>query len=138
MTIKPPYGADGILNLRKQGKRPADMVLISLIGPLQGENTPVVIAQTGRRYDWRFLAGLECLIVADSNQPKDAILQITDALKALPAAYLGLWLADQQNGINFIVDGVTARPNGLLRYMSYYDRQHFAGLGLRNKEALCA
>jgi hypothetical protein len=138
MSVKLPYGGEAITKLRNQGKRPADMVLISLIGNLQGENNPVVIAQPGRRYDWRFLADLECLIVTDSSQPKDAIRQITDALKSLPVAYLGLWFADLQNGINFIVDGVTARPNGLLRHMSNYDREQFAGLGLQSMEALCA
>ncbi len=114
------------------------MVLISLIGPLLGEGNPVVIAQAGRLYDWRFLAGLECLIVAESNLPKDAICQITDALKALPVSYLGLWLANHQNGMNFVVSGVTARPGGLLHRMSSCDRQHFAGLGVRNEGAICA
>lgn len=138
MAIKPPYGADGILNLRKQGKRPADMVLISLIGPLHGENNPTVAAQIGRRYDWRFLTGLECLVVALSSQPKQAVREVMEQLKTLPTEYLGLWFADQQNGINFIVDGVTARPNGLLRYMSNDDRLNFAGIGQSKEPLQCA
>lgn len=133
-----PYGAAEILALRKTGKRPADMVLVSLIGPLRGENNPVVIAHPGRRYDWRFLSGLECLVVSDSSQPKQAVRAIMDELKGLSTTYLGLWFADRQQGINFIVGGVIARPRGLLRHMSVADRQNFSGIGLRQEYQQCA
>lgn len=45
-----PYGAQEIADLRAIGKRPADMVLVSLIGPLR-ELNPVVVARPERRYD---------------------------------------------------------------------------------------
>lgn len=134
-----PFGAAEILALRKAGKRPADMVLASLIGPLRGENNPVVIAKPGRSYDWRFLTGLDCLVVSDSRQPRDAVRAIIDALKALPTSYLGLWLADRQNGVNFIVGGVTARPRGLLRHMDAIDRLHLSSIGQAHERGLlCA
>ncbi|MDP3537442.1 MAG: hypothetical protein Q8S26_01925 [Azonexus sp.] len=129
MNLKLPYGAEAIVRLRKQGLRPAEMILVSLIGPLYGEGNPVVIATPGRQYDLRFLAGLECLVVSDSTQPKQVVRDIVEQLKALPTAYLGVWFADSQQGINFIVGGVTSRPHGLYRYMTTEDRQNFAGLG---------
>lgn len=135
---KLPYGAAEILALRKSGKRPADMVLVSLVGPLRGENNSVVLAQPGRRYDWRFLTGLECLVVTDSTQPKQAVREIMGRLKDLPTTYLGLWFADRQQGINFVVGGVIARPRGLLRYMSAADRQIFSGIGQRQELLQCA
>lgn len=55
-----PYGAQAIAELRSNRKRPADMVLVSLIGPLH-EINPVVMARPDKRYDWRFLAGLEVI-----------------------------------------------------------------------------
>lgn len=123
-----PYGAAEIVALRTGGKRPADMVLVSLIGPLR-EINPVVIANPSRSYDWRFLVGLSVLVVAKSVTTKADVKRVTDALLALPTHYLGLWLADLQNGMNFIVGGVMARPVGLLRYMTSDDREGFAGIG---------
>jgi hypothetical protein len=133
-----PYGAADILALRNAGKRPADMVLVSLLGPLPSEGNPVLLAQLGRRYDWRFLTGLECLVVADSTLPQQAVRELMGQLKLLAATYLGLWFADRQQGINFIVGGVTARARGLLRYMDEADRQNFAGIGQRQEYPQCA
>lgn len=138
MAIKLPFGAEGILNFRKHGKRPTDMVIASLVGPLHGESNPVVIAQLGREYDWRFMADLECLVVADSTQPMQAIRKILDDLKKQATTYLGLWFADCQQGMNLIVGGVTAQPNGLMRYMTAEDRQNFAGIGQGKEVQPCA
>lgn len=138
LTNRLPYGGEAIASLRKKGKRPADMVLISLIGPLHGEDNPVVVARLGCRYAWNFLAGLECLVVANSRQPKIEIREILDALKVLPVPYLGLWLADRQNGLNCIVDGVPANPHGLLRYMTSESLQNFAGIGQQQEDSQCA
>lgn len=60
-----PHGAAEIVALRKAGKRPADLVLVSLVGPLRGEGNPQVIAKASRHYDWRFLVGLEVMLVAN-------------------------------------------------------------------------
>lgn len=133
-----PYGAAEIISGRMKGKRPADMVLLSLVGPLRGENNPVVIATPGSRYDLRFLTGLECLVVSDSTQPKQAVREIMEQLKALLLPYLGLWFADRQQGINLIVGGVIARPRGLLRYMTAADRRNFFGIGQRKERLQCA
>lgn len=138
-TISLPYGGREIAELRSTGKRPADMVLLSLIGSLRGETNPVVIANPVRSYNWRFLLGLDVLVVADSSTDKAGVRRVLDALKALPTRYLGLWLVDRQNGRHCVVEGIEARPRGLLRFMSNDDRQRFAGIGLELEAgAVCA
>lgn len=123
-----PYGGKEIATLRAMGRRPADMVLVSLIGPLYEPN-PVIVAKPGRTYDWRFMADLSALVVANSKTPKADVRQVLEALKVLPTCYLGMWLADRQNGMNLIVGGIVARPGGLLRYMTSDDRERFVGIG---------
>lgn len=134
-----PYGGREIAELRSTGKRPAELVLLSLIGPLRGESNPMVIANPARSYDWRFLLGLEVLVVATDATDKGAVRRVLDALKALPVDYLGLWLANRQNGLNCIVGGVEVQPRGLLRFMGDNERKLFSGIGLaREAEAVCA
>lgn len=139
MTSILPYGGQAIANLRQQGKRPADMVLVSLVGPLRGETNPTVIAQLGRAYDWRWLRDLDVLVVAGSQQPKPAVRAVIEGIKAELPAYLGLWIADQQNGIHLIVGHVVARPKGLLRRMDSADHEQYAGIGQTQEGGvLCA
>lgn len=138
MNIALPYGAESILTLRKNGRRPAEMVLVSLVGPLYGETNPVVIAKAVRQYDWRFLIDLEVLVVTNEIEDRHTIRQTIGALKAVSPSYLGLWFGDRQNGINFIVGGVHATPNGIYRYMFSEERQSFAGLGRRAEVLTCA
>ncbi|WP_412478966.1 hypothetical protein [Azonexus sp. IMCC34839] len=141
MTMNPtmlPYGAAEILALRKTGKRPADMILLSLIGPLRGENNPVIVANPTRRYDWRILLDLEVLVIASSATDTTTVKRLLDELKALPTRYLGLWLSDRQNGLHVVVDGVPAHPRGLLRYMSRAERQNFHGIGQHPEYRQCA
>ena len=128
-----PYGAREITELRAIGKRPADMVLVSLIGPL-GESNPLVVAKPERDYDWRFLRGLDVLLVARSETDKRVVKRILDALLALPTEYLGLWLADRQNGIN-VARGPWRHRAGGLRQMGAYERELFAGVGQRKEGA---
>lgn len=130
-----PYGGREIAELRSIGKRPANLILLSLVGPLQCETNPVVIATLGKSYDWRFLTRLDVLVVAKSELPQGAVRRLLDDIKALPVRYLGIWMADRQQGRNLIVGGVTARPNGLLRYLDTETRKSFAGIGrIREKE----
>ena len=133
-----PYGAAEILAARKVGKRPADLLLVSLIGPLRGEGNPVLIAQPGRDYDWRFLVGLQSLIVAETSLPSAQVRSIADNIKAVKPEYLGLWFADKQSGLHLVLGGAVARPHGLLRYMSEAERQNFVGIGQRQEVQQCA
>jgi len=94
-----PYGAQEIIDNRMIGKRPADMVLVSLVGPLREAN-PVVVAKPGRAYDWRFLARLEVLIVASTAIDRGAVKRVVDAVLPHKPDYLGVWFADRQAGMN--------------------------------------
>lgn len=128
-----PYGAAEILELRKTGKRPAEMVLVSLVGPLHEVN-PVIVANPSRAYDWTCLVDLPVLVVANSDTDKQAVRGVLGAIKALPARSIGLWLADHQNGQHLVVEGVAAQPHGLIRHMDATDRRNYAGIGINNKE----
>ena len=97
MTAKLPYGGSEIAEIRAKRQKPADMVLVSLVGGLR-EINPVVIARPEKIYDWRFLFGLEVLIVADSSIDKCLVKRVIEAVAAIKPSYLGLWLTDKQNG----------------------------------------
>lgn len=137
-TNRIPYGAAEILAARKAGKRPADLLLLSTIGPLRGENNPVLIAQLGREYDWRFLVGLQVLVVSESTQPSGQVRAITEAIKAAKPDYLGVWFIDRRTGLNLVLAGIQSRPRGLLRHMTQADRQRFATIGQRPEVWQCA
>lgn len=120
-----PYGAAQILELRKNGKRPADMVLVSLIGQLC-ENNPVVIASSVHGYDWRFLAGLSAAVVAATRTP--CLTAIVKDIDAVAPETLSIWFADHQNGVNVRIDGY--RPTTKTgRQMGICQRANLAGLG---------
>lgn len=132
-----PYGAQEILNLRKSGKRPADMVLISLNSQLSEDN-PVIIAKPHLAYDWSFLVDLECLIVANSKSSKDTVRRIIHDLLKIQIAYLGLWFADKQNGVH-LAWGSYRPTSKAMQLMGIHDRRTFAGLGMRQERGfLCA
>ena len=124
-TLSLPYGGAEILALRQNGKRPADMVLISLIGQLR-ELNPVVIAKPERSYDLRFLSGLSVMVIGTTQTDK-----LSDAVKSIEAVSpdsLSVWFADQQDGINVVIDGW--KPHSTVgRRMGLVQRTSYAGLG---------
>lgn len=125
MVAQLPYGAAEIVALRSAGKRPADMVLVSLIGQLR-ESSPMVIAKPRRTYDWRFVVDLQILIVATTNTPN--LADIVNVIDSAGPASLSVWFADKQNGTNVLLDHY--RPptkNG--RSMGVEQRVNLAGLG---------
>ena len=122
-----PYGAQEIIDTRMIGKRPADMVLVSLVGPLR-EINPVVVAKPGRDYDWRFLARLEVLIVASMAVDRGAVKRVVDAVLPHKPGYLGVWFGDRQAGMN-IAFGCWKLRSG--RGMGEHDRKAFEGIGAR-------
>ncbi|WP_428827684.1 hypothetical protein ACLIKD_06750 [Azonexus sp. IMCC34842] len=129
-----PYGAAEIVAMRKNGKRPADQLLISFVGPLHGETNPVVIAKPSRGYAWRFVVALPVLIVATTDTPHLAgIVQAIDT--AAPAA-LSVWFADQQDGVNVLIDGYRPRTK-TGRRMGVVQRTTLAGLGSGDSASKC-
>ena len=122
-----PYGAQEIIDTRMIGKRPADMVLVSLVGPLR-ELNHVVVAKPGRAYDWRFLARLEVLIVASTAIDRGSVKRVVDAVLPHEPGYLGVWFADRQVGMN-VAFGCWKLRSG--RGMGERDRKSFEGIGAR-------
>lgn len=61
MNLPLAAGAKQILDARLRGQRPADMVLVSLGEPIKTVN-PVVLAECGQRYDWRWVRGLDVCV----------------------------------------------------------------------------
>lgn len=54
-----PYGALPILKARQAGKRPADLILISMVGVLPNELNPIVQVEHTKTYGWGWLRGLQ-------------------------------------------------------------------------------
>lgn len=128
-----PYGGREIAELRSTGKRPADMVLVSLIGPLR-ESNPVIVAKPGRAYEWRFLIGLHVAVVADTET-----LNLPDVVRAIEAAKpatLSVWFADRQDGINVVLRGYRPQTKSGRR-MGILQRAAWAGLGTDRPAAEC-
>lgn len=125
MAAQLPYSAAEIVAMRSAGKRPADLLLISLVGPLH-ETNPVIIAQPSRGYDWRFVVALPVLIVATTDTPH--LAGIVKAIEAETPATLSVWFADQQDGINVLIDGHRPRTK-TGRRMGVAQRVTLAGLG---------
>lgn len=128
-----PYGAREIAELRSTGKRPADLILISFIGPLCEQN-PVIVAKPGRAYDWRVLLGLSVALVVTTDTPHLAgIVKVIDS--ASPSS-LSVWFADRQDGLNINIKGY--RPDTKVgRRMGICQRVSWAGLGADKPIADC-
>ena len=94
-----PYGAQEIVQLRSQGKRPADLILVSMMGLLKDEINPVVIAKD-QSYDWRFLHGLNVMIVVNMKTSPEAIHQISEDIAAVKPEYCGVVWYDKNDGLN--------------------------------------
>lgn len=133
MAAQLPYGAAEIVALRSAGKRPADMLLISLIGPLR-ETNPVIVAQASRSYDWRFLVALPVLVVATTDTLH--LAGIIKAINTAEPASLSVWFADQQGGINVLIDGYRPRTKAG-RHMGAVQRATLAGLGSGDSDSNC-
>lgn len=91
-----PTGSKPIFDARKAGKRPADLVLVSTVGRLPGENNPVVLADGD---DWRFVEGLRICVMARQGV---AFRQHLLAIAFCGPAWLGLWDVDHREGCDVI------------------------------------
>lgn len=123
-----PYGANEIVALRRQGKRPADMILVSMVGPLRGESNPVVVANPSRDYDWRFLVGLDALLVVASSTDKTAVRRVAGKIASAIPNYLGVWFSDKKVGQH--VSWGHYKPTAkATKKMYQHDCEKFAGIG---------
>lgn len=89
-----PFGAQRIMDARKAGKRPADLIIVSQIGKVDCVTNPVVLLQEGLAHDWRWVAGLELCFW---TEPKFyEAKQIIDACHAKPRrVLLWNWIAEE-------------------------------------------
>ncbi len=122
--MKIPYGASVIIEQRKSGKRPADMVLVSLVGALRGENNPVVIVRDADN-DFRFLRDLETMIVCDMGTPRELVKRVADDIVAVEPAYAGIWWRDKGDGLN-LCWGKYRPKSKVIRRWSSVERANYA------------
>lgn len=133
MSSMMPYGAREITELRRIGKRPADMVFVSLIGPLN-ENNPVVVIKANRDYDWRFLVALDVLVVTQTSS--EGLGAVVKSIQMSAPRSLSVWFADRQDGLNQVVAGVPLKTK-CGRRMGAVQRIGYAGLGVDTAHQEC-
>lgn len=86
--------ADKILAARMRGMKPADMVVVSLVG-LVGLGNPTVLANPVEAYDWRWVRDLDVCVYLNDD------LDWPTAVKAVAMqrpASLNLWNLEEQWG----------------------------------------
>lgn len=89
-----PNGAAQILQARLKGSKPADMLVVSLIGPVEATNH-TIYANPSAQYDWRFLRGLKVCVYVKNG------CKFAETMKAIAECrpeYLGIYNADQFAG----------------------------------------
>lgn len=86
-----PTGAAPILQARLNGKRPADMLIVSMVGRLQEAN-PVILADGN---DWRFVEGLQVCVFAKRGKP---FRELCKAIAYQGPQWLGLWDVENREG----------------------------------------
>jgi len=110
-----PNGAKQVIDARKRGFKPAEMLIISLIGPTQEANHTIYASPQGD-YDWRWLVGLDaCIFVNGKTDWKE----ITRKIAAANLRWLGLYDADKFQGADVwylpAVEDI-AKPKNQWRY----------------------
>jgi hypothetical protein len=88
-----PFGADYIIGLRKQGRKPADPIIVSM-----GGNIPALanfqVAVTSPENDWRFMKDLDAIVY---TSPGDA--RIRPVLRQLARYVRSMDLWDGRKGV---------------------------------------
>lgn len=123
-------GAYQIHKSRLAGKKPTDMVLVSLVGRLPDESNPTVVFNPDddpRQFDWRWSLGLELVLVysAETKAPARGVLSrlLEQQYKGLAQVYL--WDRDRQRG--WVVMKGEGEPS-VFRF-TVSEQRAFRGLG---------
>lgn len=93
-----PHGASRIIESRIKGEKPGDLVIVSLVGPVDDGN-PVVLAD-GPEHDWRFCVGLQVCIFGKVGTPNR---QTAMAIGMQLPARLFLWDVEAKEGTDICV-----------------------------------
>jgi hypothetical protein len=89
-----PSGAKTIIEHRRKGRKPDELILVSLIGPT-GEPNFTVYADPKLEYDWRWSVDLKlCIYASEGRLWQPTAMAIA---RARPQ-WLGLWDADWHEG----------------------------------------
>lgn len=91
-----PTGAKPIVDARIAGKRPDDLLIVSLVGRLNGERNPVVLADGD---DWRFIEGMQVCLFARKGTP---FQQRAAEVAFYGPKWLGLWDVENHEGADVI------------------------------------
>ena len=124
-----PTGAKEIIDARLKGLRPADMVIVSMVGPVKTDN-PLVHAKPGVAYDWRWVRGLTiCLYIRDEDDwpttAKDIWLQWPE--------HVELWnFSDQWGAHAYLVP--SARDIGLPRRQWRFELDFLPWMDFQNRD----
>lgn len=106
-------GADAIIKARMRGYRPADAVVISLVGRTNFAN-PTVMPLAGQHYDWRWIVGLDVVLCISR---KTAWRELALVLKLAVPEHLRLWDVEKKRGAEvywtpiFPADDIEPPPN---------------------------
>lgn len=88
--------AKPILDARLKGFKPAEMILVSLIGRINEPNH-TVFANTKLEYNWKWARGLQVCIY---TSPTVEWRPIAHAIASAKPSFLGIWDADSRRGAN--------------------------------------
>lgn len=89
-----PNGAKAIAEVRSRGLKPAEMLIVSLIGRVNEQNH-TIYAAGDKEYDWSWARGLQVCVYADSRSKWRPVL---NAIATVNPAYLALWDAEKRQG----------------------------------------
>lgn len=89
-----PNGAQAVIDARKRGMKPAEMLIVSTIGKVNESNHTIYVNPQAE-YDWRWTVGLKvCVYVNNSVKWCDTLTAIA---KCRPE-WLGVFNVDQFKG----------------------------------------
>lgn len=125
-----PHGAAGMIDLRQRGQKPVSPLLVSLVGKLPKGDFPLVVAEPGKHYDWRFLRGLEAHIWVKPG------LNIRRTLLEIDAAGVGIskiWDVEKKAGAWWFVAWPQEFWDSMMALLET-DFQHFERIWSRRYE----
>ena len=89
--------AQKIVELRKRGYKPDEMILVSLVGKID-ELNHTVYAIAKNEYDWKWCRGLDICVYASSGVDW---FQTIKAIADTKPRYLAIWDVDRKEGAEF-------------------------------------
>lgn len=92
-----PTNAKKIIDLRKNGYKPDEMILVSIVGKVD-EMNHVVYASPKDDYEWGWCAGLDVCVFANSAVEWR---KTVDSISKAKPRFLALWDVDRKEGAEF-------------------------------------